>query len=132
MTTDITARNRRNKRHGAAWEIDLERYYLERGTATERLVRRGKNDEGDLVLRVNDMVVVMEAKAEKGYRLTEYSRQARREAELWRERNSIAVNAPAFVVGAFNTKIPRLTVAEGIVGITNEDFASLILHLQGR
>jgi FAD/FMN-containing dehydrogenase len=128
--SDIAARNRRNKRKGAGWEIDLEQYYIGQGLAAERLVRRGKDDEGDLVIMAHDLAVVLEAKAEKTYRLTEYSREARAEAQRWKDRHT--VTAPAFVLGAFDVKIPRLSVGEGIVGITNEDFARLLIYLQGR
>lgn len=129
--TDITARNRANKRKGATWEIDLEKFYAQH-VPTERLVRRGKDDEGDVIVRVTDLAVVFEAKAEKQFKLTQFSREAREEALRWEARHVHTPNPPAFVVGAFNLKIPRLGIGEGIVGITNEDFRALLLHLQGR
>lgn len=129
--SDITARNRANKRKGAAWEIDLEKYYAGY-VPTERLVRRGKDDEGDIVVRVTDLAFVFEAKAEKQFKLTQFSREAQAEALRWEARHVHTPDAPALVVGAFNLKIPRLSIGDGIVGITNEDFRDLLLHLQGR
>lgn len=130
--SDITARNKRNKRHGAGWEIDLLNYYSEQGINIERLARKGKDDEGDHALLVNDLAFIFEAKAEKQFKLTQFTREARAEALRWEARHVHSVNAPQLVIGAFNLKIPRLSVGDGVVGITNEDFRTLILHLQNR
>lgn len=52
-----------NKRRGAAWEIDLEDWFLENQYEAQRLPRAGNKDIGDVFLRtVNDLYVI-EAKA---------------------------------------------------------------------
>ncbi|MEV3858498.1 hypothetical protein AB0J38_29810 [Streptomyces sp. NPDC050095] len=48
---DVTARNRANKRKGAAWEIDFNAGMREAGFDIERLRLAGKDDEGDQVIR---------------------------------------------------------------------------------
>ncbi|MGV9312570.1 hypothetical protein ACWDR0_10280 [Streptomyces sp. NPDC003691] len=48
---DVTARNRANKRRGAAWEIDFNTEMRAEGFDIERLRLAGKDDEGDQVIR---------------------------------------------------------------------------------
>lgn len=61
--TDATARNRRNKRAGAQWETDLLKGLRGHGFDVERLRLTGSEDEGDLVVRGGDGLVVIESKA---------------------------------------------------------------------
>ncbi|MEU1309140.1 hypothetical protein ABZ419_09620 [Streptomyces cinnamoneus] len=61
--TDIAARNRRNKRRGSAWEAELRDELRGAGLDVERLRLTGKDDEGDLVIRLEEgRFLVIEAK----------------------------------------------------------------------
>ncbi|MFE0104115.1 hypothetical protein [Streptomyces sp. NPDC059009] len=51
---DVSARNRANKRRGAAWEIDFNKAMRDEGFDIERLRLAGKDDEGDQVIREDD------------------------------------------------------------------------------
>ncbi|WP_372407176.1 hypothetical protein [Streptomyces luteireticuli] len=60
---DVAARTRRNKRRGADWEAELRDALRGVGMDVERLRLTGKNDEGDLVVRLNTgRFLVIEAK----------------------------------------------------------------------
>lgn len=62
--TDITARNRGNKRRGALWETELLDGLRSAGMDAERLRLTGKEDEGDIVVREGDgLYLVIEAKS---------------------------------------------------------------------
>lgn len=62
--TDIAARNKRNKRNGAQWEMDLLNGLRSLDYDAERLRLTGKEDEGDLVIRETDgCYLVIEAKS---------------------------------------------------------------------
>lgn len=61
--TDVTARNRRNKRRGADWESELRDQLRAAGVDIERLRLTGKDDEGDhVVRRPGGRPLVIEAK----------------------------------------------------------------------
>ncbi|MEU2854117.1 hypothetical protein [Streptomyces syringium] len=61
--TDVAARNRRNKRRGADWEAELRNELRSAGLDVERLRLTGRDDEGDLVVRLGDgRFLVIEAK----------------------------------------------------------------------
>ncbi|MEU5427594.1 hypothetical protein AB0H73_18595 [Streptomyces olivoreticuli] len=56
-------RNRRNKRRGADWEAELRDELRSAGLDVERLRLTGRDDEGDLVVRLPDgRFLVIEAK----------------------------------------------------------------------
>lgn len=69
-----------NKIKGATFELDLLRYLRAEGYDTERLRLAGKQDEGDLVLKMGGTPYILEAKATKVNNLTDFVRQARDEA----------------------------------------------------
>lgn len=48
--SDVTARNKANKRRGTAWESAIRDGIREMGLDAERLRLSGKEDEGDLVI----------------------------------------------------------------------------------
>ncbi|MGI5530132.1 hypothetical protein ACQEVX_22915 [Streptomyces syringium] len=61
--TDVAARNRRNKQAGARWEAELRDELRNAGFDVERLRLTGRDDEGDLVVRLFDgRFLVIEAK----------------------------------------------------------------------
>jgi len=63
--TDLSARNRANRRKGADWESALLAGLREEGFDVEQLHLRGVEDEGDLVVREDEgCYLVIEAKNE--------------------------------------------------------------------
>ncbi|MEU9126561.1 hypothetical protein AB0D08_00335 [Kitasatospora sp. NPDC048540] len=80
MTNAVAARNKRNKRKGADWEIDFNQGMREEGFDIERLRLAGKDDEGDNVIREDDgYFLVIEnknAKFEPGVFICEMEREA--------------------------------------------------------
>ncbi|KQX36966.1 hypothetical protein ASD97_10210 [Streptomyces sp. Root63] len=63
--TDLSARNRRNKRKGSQWETDLREGLRGLGFDVESLRLAGTEDEGDMVVRLNGGYLVIEAKNAK-------------------------------------------------------------------
>ncbi|MFC4336002.1 hypothetical protein [Salininema proteolyticum] len=80
-TTDATtARNNRNKRNGQRWQTALRDGLRGAGLDVERLVQTGTDDEGDLVIRLDDgRFIVIEAKAGVMH-AADFVDQTRREA----------------------------------------------------
>ncbi|MEU9057814.1 hypothetical protein AB0D13_02675 [Streptomyces sp. NPDC048430] len=60
--TDLSARNRRNKRKGSQWETDLREGLRGLGYDVESLRLAGTEDEGDMVVRIDGRFLVIEAK----------------------------------------------------------------------
>ena len=85
MTSD-SARNKANKRKGAGFEIDVVQFLRDHHLHAERLTKTGREDEGDAVVRVHGLAVVMEAKNEKSIDLSGYMREATLEARQWEAR----------------------------------------------
>lgn len=69
-----------NKRKGSTFELDLLKYLRNEGYDTERLRLTGKDDEGDLVLKIGGLPYIIEAKNEKRIDLAGYVREAETEA----------------------------------------------------
>lgn len=78
--TDVTRRNKRNKRIGADYEIDLTEWLRAKGYKAERLVKRGTKDEGDISIDLGDFTLVIEAKNEKAIDLAGYVSESQVEA----------------------------------------------------
>src|SRR5690606_14632617 len=58
-----------NRRRGTQFETDLVKHFRSKGMDTERLRLSGKEDEGDIVVRIGrDQRVVVEAKSGKNIR----------------------------------------------------------------
>ena len=130
--SDASAKARANKRKGAAFEIDLETFFRGKLLNTTRLVRRGKDDEGDLLIRVHDLAVIVEAKNEKSISLGTYMQEATSEALRW-EAKHIHEPMPAdLVIGVAAVKRRMSSTSKSYVVMEAEDFAELLLHLQKR
>lgn len=133
MMADLTARNKANKRKGADFEIDKEDYWEGKGFKVERLVRRGKYDEGDLLLQVNDLLyVVFECKNEKSISLSTYTDEALAEARRWEARHVHQIPAEALVLGMWDVKRRNKGLGDSYVGTASDELAALLLHLQAR
>lgn len=94
MTEEAAKRNARNRRAGARWQSDLRNGLREEGKDIERLVLTGKEDEGDLVIRIAVAIglppeyVVIEAKAGE-MKPAEFVREAELEAKHYAEHRGI-------------------------------------------
>jgi hypothetical protein len=130
--TDASSRAKANKRKGAAFEIDLEQFFREKFLHTTRLVRRGKDDEGDLLIRVHDLAVILEAKNEKAMNLSGYMAEATSEALRWEAKHVHEPRPAALVLGAAVVKRRMNPISKSYVVMEADDFAALLLHLQKR
>lgn len=130
--TDASKRVRANKRKGAAFEIDLEGFFRGKYLNTTRLVRRGKDDEGDLLIRVHDLAVIVEAKNEKSIDLSGYMQEATSEALRWEAKHVHEPMPADLVIGAAVVKRRMNPVSKSYVVMEVDDFAALLLHLQAR
>jgi Holliday junction resolvase len=70
-----------NGRKGAQFETDVMRWLRTAGALCERLVKAGKNDEGDLVAIIAGEQYILELKNRKTISLPEFWREAEIEAE---------------------------------------------------
>jgi Holliday junction resolvase len=70
-----------NGRKGAQFETDVMRWLRSAGALCERLVKAGKNDEGDLVAIIAGEQYILELKNRKTISLPEFWREAEIEAE---------------------------------------------------
>lgn len=123
---------RASKRKGAQFEVDLETFFRSRYLNTNRLVRRGKDDEGDLLIRVKDLAVILEAKNEKSIDLAGYMREATEEAIRWEARHVHEPMPADLVVGAAVVKRRNSAISKSYIVMEADDFAELLLHLQKR
>lgn len=81
-TAAATARARASKRKGAQWQSDIRNVLRDAGYDVEILELSGKEDEGDLVVRMGGgNYVVIEAKNEAKIDLPGYLREAFAEAD---------------------------------------------------
>jgi Holliday junction resolvase len=69
-----------NKAKGAAFEIDVMKWFRGLGIAAERLRLAGKDDEGDLVCIVSGKTYILELKNRATLSLPEFWREAEVEA----------------------------------------------------
>ena len=69
-----------NKAKGAAFEIDVMKWFRSFGVLAERLRLAGKDDEGDLVVVVSGSTYILELKNTARLDLPEFWRQAEVEA----------------------------------------------------
>ena len=130
--TDQSKRAKANKRKGAAFEIDLESFFSGLLLKVMRLVRRGKDDEGDVLLRAADVAFVIEAKNEKAMNLSGYMAEAKAEALNCESRHVHDPDAPALVIGVAAVKRRMQPISKTYIVMEADDFAALCLHLQAR
>ena len=111
----------KSKRKGSAFEGQVARY-LAQAMDDDRIERRtlqGVNDRGDIAgVKVNGKRVVIECKAEKALRVTEYLR----EAETERENDGAAFG----VVVSKRRGIGEARTGEQLVLMTLDTFARLL------
>lgn len=129
--SDLTARSRANKRKGAAFEVDLENFFTSLMLKIIRLVKRGKDDEGDLMLRIGNIVFIIEAKNEKTINLAGYMDEATKEALNWEARHVHDPDAPEHVIGVAAVKRRNKGIHKTYIVMEADDFASILHLLKG-
>jgi hypothetical protein len=83
--SDVTRRNRSNKRKGAAFEVQITNHLNESGLDAERVAKKGNRDIGDVVLRRDRRAYVLECKNTVRASLPDWLRQAEVEAAQYAE-----------------------------------------------
>ena len=132
MMSELSTRNKANKRKGAGFEIDIVQFLREKFLHATRLVRRGKDDEGDILIRVHDLAVILEAKNEKAIDLAGYMKEATEEALRWETKHVHEPMPADLVIGAAAVKRRMQPTSKSYIVMEADDFAALLLHLQKR
>ena len=130
--TDASSKARAAKRKGAQFEVDLEQFLREKFLHATRLVRRGKDDEGDILIRVHDLAVILEAKNEKAIDLAGYMKEATDEALRWEAKHVHEPMPADLVLGVAAVKRRMQPISKSYIVMEAEDFAQLLIHLQKR
>ena len=78
-----------NRRKGAAFEIDVMKWFRKMGVLAERLRLSGKEDEGDLVVMVAGESYIFELKNTKSLNLKEFWDEAQDEAANYAKHRGI-------------------------------------------
>lgn len=103
-----------NRRRGTQFETDLVKHFRSKGMDTERLRLSGKEDEGDIVVRIGrDQRVVVEAKSGKNIRPRFWwNEEAVPEARNYTKRRSLLNEevTPALVMKEHNKAIGKSLV----------------------
>ena len=87
-----------NKAKGAAFEIDVMKWFRGLGLLAERLRLAGKDDEGDIVVVIAGKTYVLELKNTVKLSLPEFWRQAQVEALNYAKARGIGEVPPAYVI----------------------------------
>jgi Holliday junction resolvase len=87
-----------NKVKGAAFEIDVMKWFRSLGILAERLRLAGKDDEGDIVVIIAGKTYVLELKNTVKLSLPEFWRQAQVEALNYAKARGIGEVPPAYVI----------------------------------
>ena len=87
-----------NKTKGAAFEIDVMKWFRSLGLLAERLRLAGKDDEGDIVVIIAGKTYVLELKNTVKLSLPEFWRQAQVEALNYAKARGIGEVPPAYVI----------------------------------
>lgn len=118
--TDLSKRNRANKKKGSTWQSDL-RSAIDPYFPVEILTLAGQKDEGDLAVQIlPDLIAIIEAKAERSYDLPGYTREAIREGINYEARRVHHLSPSGFVLPMWAVKQPRANTLAAHVGIDLE------------
>lgn len=117
-----------SRRAGARYETDLVKFFRELGYDTERLRLSGKQDEGDLVVRVDGERFIIEAKAGKNVRPRFwFDEEAVPEADNYTKRRDL----PHRAIPVLSMKSHNKAIGKSLVTISLEDFAYLLQRAEG-
>jgi hypothetical protein len=98
MTQVMMPSPKYNKAKGAAFEIDVMKWFRSLGLLAERLRLAGKDDEGDIVVIIAGKTYVLELKNTVKLSLPEFWRQAQVEALNYAKARGIGEVPPAYVI----------------------------------
>jgi len=98
MTQVMMPNPKYNKAKGAAFEIDVMKWFRSLGLLAERLRLAGKDDEGDIVVVIAGKTYVLELKNTVKLSLPEFWRQAQVEALNYAKARGIGEVPPAYVI----------------------------------
>jgi Holliday junction resolvase len=87
-----------NKAKGAAFEIDVMKWFRGLGVLAERLRLAGKDDEGDLVCVISGKTYILELKNRQTLSLPEFWREAQVEALNYAKARGLGEVPPAYVI----------------------------------
>lgn len=132
--SDLSSRNKANKRKGARWATELRDYFRSLGITCDILHLTGREDEGDIVLLFSDLdlAIIIEAKNTRALTASEFLEEARREGLHYEAHRVHDPNTPKHVTPVFAWKRRQRNVAEGLIGMEVQELAALLHHLQVR
>jgi hypothetical protein len=127
--------SRANKRKGAGFEIDLEKYFIWKAPMcayqqkTSRLAKAGKLDRGDIALQMNSLdgipvTLIIEAKNAAKFTPSEWVEEAKKEAENYRM--SLNARDPGLISPVVIAKRRNQPLAKSFVIMELEEFSKLI------
>lgn len=87
-----------NGRKGAGWEIAVLKFLRGFGILVERLVKAGKNDEGDLVAMIAGKTYIFELKNWGKPDLPQFWREAQVEAQNYAKARGLEQAPPAYII----------------------------------
>lgn len=108
-----------SRRKGTQHETAIVNYLRELGYDAERLRLSGRDDEGDVVAKCDDVRVVIEAKAERSIDLASYVDEARRERDNYCKKRGLD---PATVDAVAVVKRRNKGIAEAYVVTSLNEF----------
>ena len=101
-----------NGRKGAAFEIAVRDALRKADIFVERLVKNGKNDEGDLVCIVAGQTFILELKNRKKLDLPQFWREAEVEAQNYAKARNVETPISYVIVKRRNAPIEQAWVIE--------------------
>lgn len=122
--TNLSKRNRANKRRGASWEVAIRNFLHGLGLKAERVARKGANDIGDVAVELDDgHVFVIEAKDTVRPELAQWIREAQIEADNYARHRHLS---PDFVHPVVVYKRRQHGVEQAYVVMTLGDWADAL------
>lgn len=114
-----------NRRRGTQYESDLVKHFRGKGMDTERLRLSGREDEGDIVVRIGkDQRVIVEAKSGKNIRPRFWwNEEAVPEARNYTKRRSLLNEE---VIPALVMKEHNKAIGKSLVTIDLDTFTDLL------
>ena len=101
-----------NGRKCAQFEVAVRDYLRRAGIFVERLVKNGKNDEGDLVCIIAGKTYILELKNRKKLDLPQFWREAQVEAENYGKARDVATPVSYVIIKRRNAPIEQAWVVE--------------------
>lgn len=123
MSADVAARNRASRRAGYRWQADLREYLRGLGLDVEELKLAGKQDEGDICVRLGDgRRFIIEAKNAAELDVAGFIREALVESQNYVDHRNLKV----FVPGVAVAKARRKATSQAHVLMDLETFLKIL------